>query len=104
MKTLRCSGPGPHRPVDGALGEVPDNDTTTSARCSSPSCEPAPDTTSSTTYTALRDRVRQGLDANRTYLSLASPGAAQNTAQVKALTRQNVALTRLVLGLLDGTE
>lgn len=45
-------------------------------------------------------RVTQGaasaLAANATYLNLASPTTAQNTAQIKALTRQVTALIRLI--------
>lgn len=52
----------------------------------------------------IRDRAAQALAANRTYIALASPSAAQNTAQIKALSRQNQSLIRLLLGLLDGTD
>lgn len=52
----------------------------------------------------LRQQAQQALGANRTYIGLASPTAAQTAAQVKALSRQNNALIRLLLGLLDGTD
>lgn len=45
----------------------------------------------------LHGKARAALDANRTYLALANPTAAQNTAQVRRLTRQVNALTRLAL-------
>jgi hypothetical protein len=44
------------------------------------------------------------LASNRTFLAIASPTNAQVSAQVKALTQQNVRLIRLALGLLDGTD
>ena len=45
----------------------------------------------------LHAKVRAALSANATYLALASPTAAQNTAQIRRLTRQINALTRLAL-------
>ena len=41
---------------------------------------------------------------NRTFQAVAAPTNAQIIAQTKALTRQNNALIRLLLGLLDGTD
>lgn len=45
----------------------------------------------------LHARARTALAGNATYLALATPTAAQTTAQVKALTRQINALIRLVV-------
>lgn len=49
----------------------------------------------------LEQRVRDALVANVTYLAVAAPTAAQNTAQIKSLTRQVNALIRLQLRALD---
>ena len=54
--------------------------------------------------TTLTDRAATALQANRDFLALAAPTNAQTLAQVKALTRQNTAIIRLLLGLLDGTD
>lgn len=54
--------------------------------------------------TTITDRAAQALRTNRTYLGLASPTAAQQRAQVAALTRQNTAVIRLLLNQLDGTD
>lgn len=52
----------------------------------------------------LRSQAAQALAANRTYVALASPTNAQVAAQVKALTRQNNGIIRLLLNQLDGTD
>lgn len=54
--------------------------------------------------TTMRQRAEQALDANRTYLALGTPTAAQTTAQVRLLTQETTALVRLLLGLLDRTD
>lgn len=64
----------------------------------------APTDTSDTNASTLRQQATDALAANRTYVALASPSAAQTTAQVKALSRQMNAMIRLRLGQLDGTD
>jgi len=60
------------------------------------------------TATANRATIQQqattALDTNRTFLAIASPTNAQTLAQVKALTRQNQGIIRLLLNQLDGTN
>jgi len=46
----------------------------------------------------LRAKGLAALTANQTYLAIASPSTAQNTAQVKRLTRECSAIIRLLLG------
>jgi hypothetical protein len=56
------------------------------------------------TEQTIRDSGRQALTANRTFIALTSPTAAQTTAQVKALSRQMNGVIRLLLGAFDGTD
>lgn len=52
----------------------------------------------------IEQQAETALDTNRTFLDRSSPTNAQIAAQVKALTRQNSGLIRLVLNRLDGTD
>lgn len=51
----------------------------------------------------LRDRARTALATNQAFLALTPPTQAQVVAQVRALTQQNEALIRLVVGALSDT-
>ena len=54
--------------------------------------------------TTLQDRALTSLQGNRDFLALAAPTQADALAQVKDLTRQNTALIRLLLNLLEATD
>jgi hypothetical protein len=49
----------------------------------------------------LRDRAGQALATNAAYLALTNPTAAQNTAHLRAVTRECNALIRLLLERLN---
>ena len=65
---------------------------------------PVPDPAEVANEATVEDRLRAGLDANRTYLAIATPTAAQQRAQVARLTRQNTALIRHLLRHLADTS
>lgn len=52
----------------------------------------------------IRQRAAQALAANRAYLDLPTPTAAQQRTHLAALTRQNQGLLRFLLDDLDGTD
>lgn len=60
--------------------------------------------TANTNADTLRAAASGALDTNRTYLAIATPTNAQVSAQVRALTQQNVRIIRLLLGMFDGTS
>lgn len=53
-------------------------------------------------YAALLSKLNGAVAINNAYLALGNPGTAQNTAQVKALTRQVQALVYLLLHQQNG--
>lgn len=59
--------------------------------------------TSATNRAALLTKARTAQTTNATYLALASPTTAQNTAQIRALTRQVNALIKLATADLADT-
>jgi hypothetical protein len=63
------------------------------------------DVTAEVNAATLHGAATAALANNRTFLAIqGAPTNAQVVAQVRALTRQNQALIRLVLGLLDETD
>lgn len=60
--------------------------------------------TEQTNATTLHVRAGQALAVNTTFLALPSQTNAQLAAQVKALTRQNNGLIRLILNRFDATD
>lgn len=52
----------------------------------------------------IQTQLTTALAANRTFLAITTPTTAQNAAQIKALTRQNQGIIRLLLNQLDGTN
>jgi hypothetical protein len=60
--------------------------------------------TAETNRLALIAKAAPALAANATYLALSAPTTAQNTAQIKALTRQVNTLIRLAARALDSTS
>ncbi len=52
----------------------------------------------------IEAKAEQALAANATYLALTTPTVAQNTVQIRLLTRECNALIRLLLGQFDDTE
>jgi len=63
-----------------------------------------PEVVAETNKRSLESKANTALTSNTTYINLASPTTAQNTAQIKSLTRQNNAIIRLLLKKLDTTS
>lgn len=60
--------------------------------------------TAATNAAVLRQRLQAAVSDDQTFLAIQSPTAGQTAAQVRALTKQVVALTRLLLQLTDSTD
>jgi hypothetical protein len=56
------------------------------------------------TAISIRSKATQAIGVNNAFLSLASPSAAQVTAQVRVLTRECNALIRLMVAQLDADD
>lgn len=52
---------------------------------------------------SLQTKATNAIATNNNFLAIASPTNAQAVAQVQLLTRENTAIIRLLLGLLDST-
>ena len=63
-----------------------------------------PDDPADVNQRTIEDRLRRALDANRTYLAIATPTAAQQRAQLARPTRQTTALIRHLLRHLTDTS
>lgn len=66
--------------------------------------EPPTSTTPHPNRVAVMQAARDALQTDREFLALQSPSQAQSLAQIRALTRQNVGIIRLLLNQLDGTD
>lgn len=64
----------------------------------------AAETAAQSNRATLTGRAQTALQANRDFLAITSPTNTQAVAQVQALTRQNTAIIRLLLGLVDGID
>ena len=53
---------------------------------------------------SLQTKASNAIATNNNFLAIASPTNAQAVAQVQLLTRENTAIIRLLLGLLDSTD
>lgn len=64
----------------------------------------AVDVTAEVNAEQLRNSAAGAIAANRAYLAISSPTAAEVRQQLEQVTRQNQGLIRLVLGQLDATD
>lgn len=54
--------------------------------------------------TNIETFLKAEIDGNKAYIALTAPTTTQNTKQIKALTKQNNRMIRLLLNLLDSVE
>ena len=99
-----CSGPGPHIPAGGVLGQssVPND----GMRCPAAPClivDSPSITMAAANAVTLRAQAQNALANNTAYLGLVTPTTLQVVTQVQALTRQTDAMIRLLIGQLDAT-
>lgn len=106
---IQCSGPGPHTPANGILGQS-DVTPTGAFYCSAAPCQAIPQAaavlaaTAAANQATIQQQAAAALTNNVAYLAIGSPTNAQVVAQVAAMTRQLDALIRLALGKFDATS
>lgn len=61
-------------------------------------------TMTETNRTNIQDFLKTAITDNKDYIALTTPTTTQNTKQIKALTRQNNRMIRLLLNLLDSAD
>jgi len=61
-------------------------------------------TLSETNRTNINDFLKTAIDENKVYVALTTPTTVQKDKQIKALTRQNNRMIRLMLNLLDSVD
>jgi len=96
--------------IDAVTGEVIHRDFTAeeiaqrNADMAAAAIQAAADALTSGNKATIESRAMTALTTNRDFLALASPTNAEALAQIKALTHQNVAIIRLLLGALEGVD
>lgn len=89
---------------DIRTGEVTGTVTVTVETPAETQARMAGDALAVTNETTIRQQAESALAANKTFLAITSPTTAQIAAQVKALTRQNNGLIRMVLRRFEAAD